>query len=433
METRDCLASPFWHWVLVALDDQRRHLRAENRGLSLLAESSRQVAQAGSESEEELLETAAHVTAAFLDASRAYVFTGDYQMLYGSAASDPAENETLRQIKIPLNRHSALTEMYAARAAVTLTGRALAELAHHWPDLQSVESLHLVPLMGSTGRMGALAIIGAADLKLTSQQLEFLDILGAHVALVVEKNRIASWAAEEYSRADERSDEFESFLYAASHDLKAPIVSLQAFAQLLQSEYASLPEKEALYYIERIESNACRMHRLVRDLLEYARAGELEEAGGRVDVEALVNEVVAEMADTIAANEGSVKIAKQLPTLLGDPTRLREVFRNLLENALLYGGPRPKIEVGGCRKGGQARLWVSDSGSGISPDWQERVFKPSARDPRATETHPEGTGMGLAIVKKIVEWHGGRIWVESADGQGAAFYFILPLYSEETT
>ncbi len=389
-----------------------------------MAEFCRQVAR--SQSEEEVLQAAAGFTRLFLDADAVYLFTSDEGMLYGSAAADPEESESLRQVSLPLSRHGALTRLYEFGSPMKLTAKALADLAIYWPALREAGSLHFFPLMGTAGCVGALAIRAGEDFGLDDSEREFLEVLTTHSAMAIEKHRIAAWAAEEHSRAEEERDQFESFVYTASHDLKGPLVSLRAFARVLRTEYDTLTAEDRDRYLERVESNARRMHRLVRDLLEYAKAGKMEKERAPVDLASLVGEVQTEMSDIFTQRRATLTVSRELPVVEGDPTRLREVFRNLLENAVLYGGQDPTIEVGGWLEEAKACLWVRDSGPGIASAFQDRVFEPCTRGPEAQQSNPEGSGMGLAIVKRIVEWHGGNVCVESAPGDGTVFHFTLP-------
>lgn len=231
----------------------------------------------------------------------------------------------------------------------------------------------------------------------------------------------------------EKAEELEAFVYTISHDLKAPVISLQGLASLLQAELGGNLSPNAAFYLERIQANAEQMQRLIAELLELSRIGRLREPRRSVPMRELVEEVLAELHGQIELKQARIRIADTLPTVIGERMRLRQVWANLISNALRFSRPEvpPEIEIGAREEQkGIVAFFVRDNGIGIAPEHQEKVFEIFYRV--AGKYHDdEGTGVGLAIVKRIVQAHGGRVWVESEGlGKGSTFWFTLPVVRE---
>lgn len=239
--------------------------------------------------------------------------------------------------------------------------------------------------------------------------------------------------AEELRRVTEnltRSNAaLQEFAYVASHDLQEPLRMIASYTQLLQRRYAGQLDADADEFIRYAVDGATRMKQLIQDLLAYSRvetrAGELQP----VDCNALVQQVLVDLGVAIAEANATIHVGP-LPTVLGDPTQLRQVFQNLIGNAVKFRGEAPPIvRVCAERRGAEYLFTVADNGIGIDPRYAERIFVVFQRL-HTREAYP-GTGIGLALCKKIVERHGGRIWVESRLGAGARFHFVLPALAEE--
>ncbi len=231
----------------------------------------------------------------------------------------------------------------------------------------------------------------------------------------------------------EKAEELESFIYTVSHDLKAPVISLQGLASLLRMELGENLSPNAAFYLERIQANAEQMKRLIAELLELSRIGRVREPRRPIPMRELVEEVLAELHGQIELKRARIHVANTLPTVVGERTRLRQVWANLITNALRFCRPEvpPEIEIGAREESpGVVAFFVRDNGIGIAPEHQEKVFEVFYRV-EGKYHGDEGTGVGLAIVRRIVQAHGGRVWVESEGiGKGSTFWFTLPLESE---
>jgi PAS domain S-box-containing protein len=226
--------------------------------------------------------------------------------------------------------------------------------------------------------------------------------------------------------------ELESFSYSVSHDLRAPLRAIDGFAQMMEEDYQERLDAEGKRYLSVIRQNSSRMGGLIDDLLEFSRLGRQPVARGEVNIDALVREVVEEVLNSEPRGERGVASAAPqievgpLPPARGDRGLLRQVWTNLIANAVKYSGKvqRPFIQVSGCEAGEENHYSVRDNGVGFNMQYAEQLFRVFQRLHRAEEFG--GTGVGLAIVHRIVTRHGGRVWAEGVENDGAVFSFALP-------
>ncbi len=218
--------------------------------------------------------------------------------------------------------------------------------------------------------------------------------------------------------------ELERFTYTVSHDLKTPLVTIKGFLGLLEKDAAAGNIDQMKRDMSQIAAAADKMARLLDELLELSRIGRLMNPLVAVSLTDLVREAIRLVTGPIVARGVAVEIDEAMPLVYGDRVRLLEVYQNLIDNAVKFMGrqPEPRIEVGVRQDDGEVVCFVRDNGIGIDPKYHEKVFGLFER----LDATNEGTGIGLALVKRIVEVHGGRIWVESdGEGQGSTFWFTL--------
>lgn len=234
-------------------------------------------------------------------------------------------------------------------------------------------------------------------------------------------------ATEELARRAEAlqhaNTELEQFAYVSAHDLQEPLRMVTQYMGLLQRRHAADLNDQAKHYIGCAVDGALRMHALIHDLLDYSRVGSSGMRFDEVDLNDLLSEVMGNLKVAIAESKARISV-RQLPVARGDRARLSRLLQNLIANAIKFsGGKEPEIMICAERGAGELTVAVQDNGIGIDPEFTDRIFEIFQRlHPR--DEYP-GTGIGLAICKKVVEQHGGRIWVESQSGQGATFKFTL--------
>ncbi|MFH0730331.1 MAG: GAF domain-containing protein [Pseudomonadota bacterium] len=220
--------------------------------------------------------------------------------------------------------------------------------------------------------------------------------------------------------------ELDAFAYSVSHDLRAPMRHIDGFLELLENRMAGTLDDRGRHYMTTISDSARRMGRLIDDLLTFSRMGRNEMAKTPVDLAGLVQEVIRELEPETQGRAITWRIA-ELPAVTGDSAMLRMVLSNLISNAIKYTRPRPQaeIEIGSLPgPASEAVIFVRDNGVGFDMAYVDKLFGVFQRLHRADEF--EGTGIGLANVRRIIARHGGRTWAEGKPGQGAAFYFALP-------
>ena len=223
------------------------------------------------------------------------------------------------------------------------------------------------------------------------------------------------------------NSELEAFTYSVSHDLKEPLRTLEAFSQFLLEDYGDKLDAEGKDYLIRLARASARMKHLIEDLLTIARIGREAESAAPVAVERVIADIVEGMRVAVHERNATVDVAHGLPEVLGDPRRVEQIFGNLIANGIKFNhSAEPRIEIGASvNDAGETAFFVRDNGIGIDAQYHAEIFEVFRRLHRREEF--EGTGAGLAIVKRAVEALGGRIWVESSPGEGSAFMVTLPL------
>jgi signal transduction histidine kinase len=278
---------------------------------------------------------------------------------------------------------------------------------------------------------------GAIDKKIVEGGPPEIAALGRDVDTM--RSRIASELARvEHARVRlmERSEELarsnadlEQFAYVASHDLSEPLRKVANFCQLLERQYGDELDEKARQYIAFAVDGAKRMQILIADLLAFSRVGRTTETFAPVDMNAAANRALANLDDHIVAADAEI-VRGELPTVDGDPTLLVALFQNLVGNSLKYRSPERtlRVEISAERRGADWLFTISDNGIGIDPQYAERIFTIFQR--LHLRDQYGGTGIGLALCRKIVEFHRGRIWLGEQDEPGATFQFMIPEHGD---
>jgi len=217
--------------------------------------------------------------------------------------------------------------------------------------------------------------------------------------------------------------ELEQFAYAVSHDLQQPLQSILGFTKIMLMKYQASFDQEVKQYFGSIEAASHRMQKLIVDTLDYARIHSKKQIFEPIDCNQVIKQAIENLYSLIEAKQAKIEI-DSLPIVMGDETLLVQLFQNLISNAIkfTYPGVSPSVEISATFTERHWQFCVADNGIGIEPENLTGIFEAFHR----LQKQYDGTGIGLAICRKIVEAHGGLIWVESQPGQGTSFYFTLP-------
>ncbi len=220
-------------------------------------------------------------------------------------------------------------------------------------------------------------------------------------------------------------EELEAFAHSVSHDLRAPLRAIDGFSRIVLDEYAKRLDAEGNRLLNIICANTQKMDQLITDLLDLSRVNRNEMKLSRIDMTKLANSIYHEIALPEVQKQFSFSVAA-LPDAYCDPTLVRQVWSNLISNAIKFTTPKDvrRIEIGGGMEKGVCTYFIKDTGVGFDPKYTHKIFGVFQRLHKAEEF--EGTGVGLAIVQRIIHRHGGKVWAEGKVGEGATFWFSLP-------
>ncbi|MFC6825963.1 sensor histidine kinase [Halopelagius fulvigenes] len=236
---------------------------------------------------------------------------------------------------------------------------------------------------------------------------------------------------ESNRKLGESNERLEQFAYVVSHDLQEPLRMVTNYLTLIEDRYGEKLDEDGEEFLEYAVDGAERMHEMIEGLLKLSRLGTEEETFQQVDLREVLTDVQKHLEMRISESDATVEVG-ELHSVEGDPDQLRQLLQNLVSNALEYSGDAPpKVSISARKDGdSEVRVSVRDEGIGIDPDEQERIFEIFQR--LHTREEYSGTGIGLALCQRIVERHGGEIWVESEPGEGSTFSFTLPAAETRT-
>ncbi|GAB1471192.1 PAS domain S-box protein [Chloroflexota bacterium] len=278
---------------------------------------------------------------------------------------------------------------------------------------------------------------GVINLENTEKEFAFDELdtrplltIASNLAVAIEKTRLQDSLKQELeiqerliNELEMKNEELERFSYTASHDLKSPLITIRGFLGYLEEDARNGNFERLHSDIQRISEATEKMHQLLRELLELSRVGRVANKKDRVPFEVIIQEALKRVAGQLKERNILVRTGSGFPSVEVDKERLIEVVQNLVDNAIKFTGSvrEPDIEINHFIQNDAAVFYVRDNGIGIKKEFQQRIFGLFDK----LDASSEGTGVGLALVKRIIEVHGGKIWVESDEGAGTTFYFTL--------
>jgi signal transduction histidine kinase len=303
-----------------------------------------------------------------------------------------------------------------------------------------------VPIKIGDKYLGAMALYNRTPNKIfTPRDLPLIQAVAHEIAIAIQNARLFEALQNELREhkqtqnqlrsivreLESKNAELERFTYSVSHDLKSPIVTIAGFIGFLEKDIQKGELTRTQNTIHRIREATKKMQTLLDELLELSRVGRIINPPADVPFEEIVRETIELTDGQLRERQVEVKYDADLPVALIDRVRMVEVLQNLIVNAIKFLGsqPHPLIHIGRMERDGENIFFVRDNGIGIAPEHHDRVFGLFNKlDPQS-----DGTGIGLALVKRIIEVHGGKIWVESEVGKGATFFFTLETIKKQET
>lgn len=290
-----------------------------------------------------------------------------------------------------------------------------------------------IPLMLNDKAIGVMSVQAKKVNAYDEDQIRLLETIAVQVVITSEKSRLLEQLQKELVERQRllhemelKNAELERFSYTVSHDLRSPLVTIRGFLGYMEKSVLSGNIASFQKDMQRVVSATDRMNQLLKDLLELSRIGRVLNEMEEVSVESLIHIALENVQGMIRDKNISVQVQKNMPIIFVDQPRIIEVLQNLIDNAAKYIGDQktPIIEIGyaGQTENKYHLFFVKDNGIGIAPEHHERIFGLFNK----LNIDSEGTGVGLALVRRIIEFHGGKIWVQSEAGLGSTFYFSLP-------
>lgn len=319
---------------------------------------------------------------------------------------------------------TALTMLTEESALWNVATHAASYLGTPPPGEYTGGSMLAVPVMSKHQVAGIISLQHETPDTYEERHLRLLESIANLTEIAMEKAILYEDIVAKSTEIQERNKELDDFTYVVSHDLKEPLISIEGYSKILLKDYQDKVDDEGRDFLSTVVHSSERMKGLIDDLLTLSRLGRVAEALEMVSVGATVQEILHDLQFTLRERNTVIHVPEHLPEVRYNPTQLSMVFRNLISNAMKFNDkPQPVITIGVREEEGEFTFSVADNGIGIEKEYHDRIFTIFQRLHRSEEYR--GTGAGLTIVKKIVERHRGRIWVESTRGEGATFFFTV--------
>lgn len=296
----------------------------------------------------------------------------------------------------------------------------------------STRSLLAIPLVCRQSKLGVLEVVNKLVGEFDEDDLAVAETLASFAAIAIDNAQLVERLKQQAANLESRNDELDAFAHTVAHDLQNPLSLISGFAELLREdeENQMLSPAERKQVVNSIVSGTRRMTNIVQELLLLSSVRKMEVESQPLDMAKVVEAALARLTHLVAEHNGRISLPDTWPTALGYAPWVEEVWDNLISNALKYGGTPPEVVLGATElPDGMIRFWVRDNGHGLREDEQERLFAPFTK---LSEVRVTGHGLGLSIVRRIVEKLGGEVCVTSTVGEGSEFGFTLPAVKEKS-
>jgi signal transduction histidine kinase len=317
---------------------------------------------------------------------------------------------------------------WAAQNAQSLVVNDAAADPRYLPEIDRLTgfttcSILAVPLRAREQVIGVLEVVNKQNGDFDPDDLSLVETLAASAAIAIDNAQLVEALRERTDDLQARNEELDAFAHTVAHDLKNPLSQANGFSTILSKEFDELPPDETRQYLQFIAQSTQKMESIINELLLLAGVRKTTVEAVPLEMAAIVSEARQRLAYMIEQTGAQLTMPADWPVALGHGPWIEEVWVNYLANALKYGGQPPHIEIGGETTDSTARFWVRDGGPGLSVEDQSKLFRPFTQ---LNQVRTKGHGLGLSIVRRIVEKLGGQVGVESEPGQGSLFYFTLP-------
>jgi signal transduction histidine kinase len=296
----------------------------------------------------------------------------------------------------------------------------------------NTRDLIAIPLVVREGSIGVLEAVNKKREPFSLADVAWMEVLASLAVGPIASAQLFQALQQRTVELQVRNEELDAFAHTVAHDLKSPMARIVGFSETLESSYTELPDDELRHYLCMMAQSGRKMSRIVDELLLLAGVRKMEVELRPLDMASIVAEAMQRLEPMIQEAQADVTLPKTWPAALGYGPWVEEVWINYVSNAIKYGGQPPRVELGAIslgspqeegNEGAMVRFWVGDNGAGLTPEAQARLFTPFTR---LDQVRTEGHGLGLSIVRRIVEKLGGQVGVESTVGQGSIFSFTLP-------
>jgi signal transduction histidine kinase len=299
-------------------------------------------------------------------------------------------------------------------------------------DIQSITAMHIhsllaVPIPGETAPMGVLLLLNKVNGRFQSHDLKTADAIAAAASIAITQAQFIESLHKQNIDLQERNEDLDAFAHSVAHDLQNPLSRIVGFADLLKFKYEDLSAKDRQYVADALRTDATKMSSIIQELLLLASVRRAEIPIKPLSMQEVVTHALDRVSHLIKQHNAELILPETWHNAVGYGPWVEEVWENYISNALKYGGQPPCVELGSTpMSNGTVRFWVKDNGQGFSVEEQKLLFVPFSQLEKDQNGNGKSSGLGLSIVRRIIEKLGGRVNANSIEGQGSVFSFTLP-------